>query len=231
MDIETKKRLLSYLSQDLTENKKNLIEKISVNRTRHLTVVLEDIFQVQNASAVVRSCECFGVQDIHWIKKRNAFSPMESVSKGSTQWLNLHNYTNNDDCYNALRQAGYKIVATSPHDSGGKESISLQDLDLSQKVALVFGTEDVGLTKEAIEKADACVKIDMYGFTESLNLSVSVAICLHHIITKLHSLDEKDASGIHWKLSEEEILDVKLTWARRLVSGSDVLETRFFENK
>jgi tRNA (guanosine-2'-O-)-methyltransferase len=221
MDIDLKKELIEHLSQNLTENKKNLIEKLIVNRTKHVAVVLEDIFQAHNASAVVRSCECFGIQDIHAIKKRNKFSPINTISKGSSQWLDIYNYTSTAECYENLKKSGYKIVATTPH----KKSISLQQLDLGQKVALVFGTEDVGLSKEAIELADEYVTIDMFGFTESFNLSVSVGICLYDAISRLR------ASHINWRLSQDELLDVKLGWVRNIVSGASVFEQRFLESK
>ena len=221
MDIDLKKELIAHLSQNLTENKKNLIEKLIVNRTRHVTVVLEDIFQAHNASAVVRTCECFGIQDIHAIKQRNKFSPINTISKGASQWLDLYNYKTSAECYENLKKSGYKIVATTPH----KKSISLQQLDLSQKVAFVFGTEDVGLSKEAIELADEYVTIDMFGFTESFNLSVSVGICLYDAISRLRNSD------INWHLPESELLDVRLGWIKNIVSGSSVFEQRFLERK
>ncbi|KKP28574.1 MAG: SpoU protein [candidate division TM6 bacterium GW2011_GWF2_30_66] len=221
MDINLKKELIENLSQNLTENKKNLIEKLIINRTKHITVVLEDIFQAHNASAVIRSCECFGIQDVHAIKQRNKFSPINTISKGSSQWMDIYSYKTPEECYENLKKSGYKIVATTPH----KRSISLQQLDLSQKTAFVFGTEDIGLSKDAIELADEYVTIDMFGFTESFNLSVSVGICLYDAISRLH------ASDINWHLSESELLDVKLGWIRNIVSGASVFEQRFLESK
>lgn len=221
MDINLKKELIAHLSQNLTENKKNLIEKLIVNRTKYVTVVLEDIFQAHNASAVIRSCECFGIQDVHAIKQRNKFSPINTISKGSSQWMNIYSYKTPAECYENLKKSGYKIVATTPH----KRSISLQQLDLSQKTAFVFGTEDIGLSKEAIDLADEYVTIDMFGFTESFNLSVSVGICLYDVINRLHNSD------INWHLPESERLDVKLGWIRNIVSGASVFEQRFLESK
>lgn len=222
MDINLKKELIEHLSQNLTENKKNLIEKIILDRTKHITVVLEDISQLNNASAVVRSCECFGIQNIHTIQKYKAFSPINSVSKGSAQWLDINAHKSPTECFQELKKAGYKIVATTPH----KRSISLQQLDLTQKVAFVFGTEDVGLSQEAIDLADEYVTIDMFGFTESFNLSVSVAICLYDTISRL-----RKSSDIDWRPSELEILDIKLDWVRNIVSGSSVFEQRFLDSK
>jgi rRNA methylases len=169
----------------------------------------------------VRTCECFGIQDVHAIKQRNKFSPINTISKGSSQWLDLYNYKSPVECYESLKKSGYKIVATMPH----KKSISLQQLDLNQKVAFVFGTEDVGLSKDAIELADEYVTIEMFGFTESFNLSVSVGICLYDAINRLCNSD------INWHLPEDELLDVKLSWIKNIVSGASVFEQRFLESK
>lgn len=219
MDLNLKKELVAHLWQNLTENKKALIEKVVANRTKHVAVVLEDIYQLHNASAVVRSCDCFGVQDIYTIQKRNEFSPINGISKGSSQWLNFNNHKSVESCFEDLKKSGYKIVATTPH----KKSISLQQLDISQKTALLFGTEDIGLSQKAMEMADEYVTIDMFGFTESFNLSVSVAICLFDVMSRLR------ASDVNWQLSEQEILDVKLGWIRNIVPGAKGYEQRFLE--
>ena len=221
VDFKQKQELIAYLSDYVTENKINKIEEVLLKRTRHVAIVLEDIFQVHNASAVVRSAECFGIQDIHIIEKRNKFLPNNTIARGAVKWMNLHKYKSTSDCIKALKETGYKVVATTPH----KKSIELHELDIDKKVALLFGTEALGLSDEALELADEYVTIPMFGFTESFNISVSVALCLYDITNRLRNSD------IHWQLSKEEMLDTKLNWIRNVVRASEIHEKQFFADK
>ena len=219
MDISLKKSLFDFLSQYATENKVNKINEIILNRTRYISIILEDLSSSHNASAIVRSTECFGVQDINIIERRHEFFATNSISKGSAKWVNFNKYKDTISCIKDLKAKGYKIVATSPH----KKTCSLDQLDISQKVAIMFGSEKIGLSSEAMELADEFVAIDMFGFTESFNISVSVAICLYEIMKRVRN------SNIDWKLSEEELLDIKLSWLRNIVRGSKIIEKKFFE--
>jgi len=221
MNITRKKELLEYISTYLTENKKTKIEEIIVKRTRHVTIVLEDIFQVHNASAVVRSAECFGLQDIHVIEKRNKFLPNNSIARGSSKWMDIHKYKSTKSCIETLKNGGYTVVATTPH----KKSITLSELPINKKIAFLFGTEALGLSQEAMDLADEFVTIPMFGFTESFNISVSVAICLYEITQKLRN------SNIDWKLSPEDMLDTKLNWVRSAVVASESLEKKFLAER
>lgn len=220
-NTDIKRKLLAYLEGFITENKKELFGQIIRNRTRHITIALEDIYQSQNASAVLRSCDCFGIQDVHIIENRYEYSINPDVALGSSKWLNLIKYNENEDntldCFRSLRDKGYRIVATTPH----RDDTMLDELDLTEKTAFVFGTELEGLSDTAIENADAFVKIPMYGFTESFNISVSAAILLHHLTEKLR------ASDIPWELSEEEMLDTQILWAKSVVKHSDKHEAAF----
>ena len=223
MDIATKKKLIAYLSGYPTEHKVEVMQKVLQERTRRVTVVLEDIFQPHNMSAAIRSSECFGVQDVHIIEQRHRFAPNINVSKGASNWVTMHRYNVSDAnntalCFEALRKDGYTIVATSPHPT---KSYELSKLPLDKKIALVFGTEEIGISDYVKDNADACVTIPMFGFTESFNISVSVALCLYDVVTRIR------ASDLPWQLSEEEKLDIYLDWLRELVRGSDLLEKRF----
>ena len=187
--IESKKQLRDFLFGFISENKKSLFETIIKNRTRHITVVLEDIYQPHNASAVLRSADLFGVQDIHIIENRNQYEVNPDVALGSSKWLTLNKYNNQEQntvaCFENLRKNGYRIVATTPH----KEDVMLDELPLNQKTAVVFGTELEGLSDIALENADAFVKIPMYGFTESFNISVSAALTLFNLTERLRKSD------------------------------------------
>jgi len=221
LSLVKKKEYYSFLSGFISENKKNKFEENILHRTRHITVVLEDIFQPHNASAVLRSCDCFGIQDVHIIENNNKYEINPDVALGSSKWLSLFNYNktenNTEECLSQLKKSGYRIIATTPHQNDHTP----EDLPLDQKSALVFGTEKDGLTPLAIKMADGFVKIPMYGFTESLNISVSVALMVRSITEKLHE------SNIHWQLSETDRIDIMVAWAKSVIKKADLLEKDF----
>lgn len=224
-DLNTMLGLFDYLAQFISDNKKLKFDKIIQYRTKHITVVLEDIFQSHNASAVLRSCDCFGIQDIHIIENRNAYNLNPDVELGSAKWLNLKKYNqhknNTIDTFNFLRKEGYRIVATSPH----RNDQLLEDLKVDQKIALVFGTELEGLSEIAMENADEFVQIPMYGFTESFNISVSAAIILANLTYKMRK------SKIKWQLNDFEKAEVLVSWARSVVKDHALLERNYLHKK
>jgi tRNA (guanosine-2'-O-)-methyltransferase len=214
--------LIEYLASCTTESRYRMFRKVAACRTRYITVVLEDIYQSQNASAVLRSCECFGVQDVHIVENKNSCNLNPDVSLGSEKWLNLQRYHtkeyNTRIAFDALREKGYRIVATSPHPGG----TILNELSLEKgKTALVFGTEMRGLTTEALEAADEHISIPMYGFTESFNISVSVALVLYELV---HKLKESD---ITWILSGEEQDKLVFDWLKKSIRKSDLIIEAF----
>ncbi|MBE0639214.1 MAG: RNA methyltransferase [Bacteroidales bacterium] len=222
MTQEIKQALFDYLAGFITENKRNKFEEVIQQRTRYVTVVLEDIYQPHNASAVLRTCDCFGVQDVHIIENQNIYTVNPDIALGSSKWLNLYSYcgqeNNTPAALQSLRQKGYRIVATTPH----KDDVTLQELPLDNgPIALVFGTEMRGITGSALELADEFMKIPMYGFTESFNISVSAALVLFHLTEKLRKSD------INWHLTDDEMLDIRLQWARQVVKRSDLIELDF----
>jgi tRNA (guanosine-2'-O-)-methyltransferase len=224
-DQKQKLELLNYLTQFVTESRMKRFREVVNQRTRYITVVLEDIYQPHNASAVLRSCDCFGIQDVHIIENQNRYEVNPDVALGSSKWLNMIKYKGEDfntpSAIDALKSKGYRIIATTPH----KDDITLQELDLSKgPVALMFGTEMRGLTPEAIAQANEYMKIPMYGFTESFNISVSVALCLFYLSEKLRN------SAIDWMLTEEETADVLLDWARQSIKKSELIEKDFLKN-
>jgi len=224
-NISIKKELLKHLSEFISENRKQRFEDIINFRTKYISVVLEDIYQSHNASAVLRSCDCFGIQDVHIIENRNKYVLSENVTLGSSKWLSLHKHNHKEQntitTINKLKSEGYRIVATSPH----KNNSLLENLPLDRKFALVFGTELEGLSDEAIENADEFVKIPMYGFTESFNISVSAALSLHYLSEKLRK------SNINWHLTEEESIDIQLDWMRNTIKMVDVIEKKFLKDR
>jgi len=201
--------LIDQLSQSITQKRYEKMREVLENRTRYLTVVLEDIFQPHNASAALRSCDSFGIQNMHVVEVKNKFSPVKTVAVGASKWLDVTRHTSITACVQQLKEAGYRIVATTPH----QQSHYLHELPLDQKTALLFGTEQYGLSPEAIASADMFVKIPMHGFTESFNVSVSVAICLYDLATRLR------LSSVDHQLSQDEKSEIMLKWLQMTVKG------------
>lgn len=219
------KELIDYLSQFISESRRAKFDEVVKFRTRYVTVVLEDLYQPHNASAVLRSCDCFGVQDIHIIENKNAYTVNPDVALGSPKWLNLYKYKKEENntlsCIKQLKAKGYSIIATTPH----KDDHTIETLPIDKPMALVFGTELTGISDTVREHADEFVKIPMFGFTESFNISVSAALCLNTIISRVHKSD------VHWQMTEEEKEELILTWLRNTINKVDLIEKDFWEKQ
>lgn len=219
--VETK--VLHHLSQFVSDHKKHFIEKVLEQRTRYCTVVLENIYQSQNASAAVRTCECLGLQDIHIVEDTARYQLNVRVLKGSYKWMNLKRYrtpgiNNTSACFSQLREQGYRIFIADPDPEG----VSIDDINVAEgRIALVFGNELHGASAYSLEHGDRRVRIPMFGFTESLNVSVSVAICLSTLLGKLRSSEQPVG------LSEDEKQALRLAWYRKIVRRSEVVEREF----
>ena len=219
-------KLIQHLKNFVTTERFDLFSKIVQDRTRYMTVVLEDIFQPHNASAVLRSCDCFGVQDVHIIENENEYKVNPDVALGSSKWLNLYKYNseknNTLSAINSLKEKGYRIIATTPHT----DDVNLEDFDVSKgKFALMFGSELPGLSDTAMKNADEFLKIPMFGFTESFNISVSAAVILHHLSLKLRQ------SGINIFLDENEKNEIILNWLKNSIKKSDLIIKEFLSEK
>jgi tRNA (guanosine-2'-O-)-methyltransferase len=217
--------LTTYFSQFISEPRKEFMERVLANRTRFLTLVLEDIYQSQNASAAIRTCECLGLQDVHVIESASTWSTNKQVLKGSNKWLDIirhrkKNHNNAKECYDQLRDSGYKIVVADPSPDG----VSIHDLAIDRPIALVMGNERHGSSDYAINNADLRVRIPMVGFTESLNISVSAAICINSILTRLRN------SSVPWQLRGDERDLLRLQWYKKTVKRSDVLEREYLRS-
>lgn len=213
--------LTAYLGDFVTENKREKIESVLAERTRHITVMLEDIYQPHNASACLRSCECLGVQDVHIVETRNEYRPNNEVSMGSSKWLSLHRYHSAASAIETVKNRGYRIVATTPNEEG----YDLTTLPLDKPVALFFGTEEEGLTGEALEAADDTMRLPMYGFTQSYNISVTLAIALSQLVARMRELE------VDWHLDETEKLELTLAFYRRIIKRHDLIEEKFWETR
>lgn len=217
--------LIEYLDDFIMPRRKELIEKILAERTRHLTIVLEDVWHSPNASAAIRSCECFGIQDMYVIENNARFKANTKVVQGSAKWINLQRFNqakknNTKTCFNHLRQNGYAIAATTLRK--GKHT-PLHEIPLDQKLAVCFGCEESGLSDFAHEQADYFVQLPMHGFTESFNISVSVALVLQILCQRLR---ESNASI---NLTKEEKAEIRIKWFQNSIRNCDLLIKRYLD--
>ena len=221
------KIITEYLAGFLTGRRKELIDKILSNRSRYITVLMEEVYHSHNISAIIRTCECCGVQDLHVVENKNALDYNPMVLKGSDRWLDIYRYRNNEtkaiiNALHGLKSKGYRIVATSPHS--GSVLPDMFDME-SGPFVLVLGNEKTGISDEVSEKADAFIKIPMYGFTESFNVSVTAGILLSYMSYRLRQSD------IVWNLSDSEKNRLRLQWYKNSVKDSEGLINRFLSEK
>lgn len=237
-----------YLATYVTPERRGKIESVLAQRSRHLTVVVEDFHITQNASAILRTCEGLGIQDVHVVENQNSFKLNRDVTRGCNKWLTLHHYSDGQHlvrngsaiatlpapplpaaesrpqntalCLDYLQQQGYRLVATCPHEG----AIAPEDLPLDAKVAILMGNEHAGLSDYALERADWAIKIPMAGFSESFNVSVSAAVCLYTLTRRLHHLQ-------HWGLTAAEKQELRLQWYRQSARSSDRLEHQFLKQQ
>lgn len=223
LSLADKEALYAFLQAYLTPHKRALFEEVLRHRTRHITVAVEDLHKEQNASAVVRTCDCFGVQDIHIIEEENPYQVSHTIALGADQWLDIHLYdqsaNNTQTCIDHLKQQGYRIVATTPHE----RDHLLADFDLRQPAAIFFGGELKGLSQQVLAQADTFLKIPLYGFTESFNISASAAIILHDLTARLRKQD------IAWQLSPDDQLDIKIRWAKQTIKNGETVANHFLK--
>lgn len=209
---------LAFLENILTDNRKERFQQVLSKRTNHFTIAMEDIFQLHNTSAVMRSCEVFGIQQLNVIEERYTKSIDKEIAMGAQKWVDVNRFNSISGCISSMKNKGYQIIATTPHEN----DCDLDDFDISKPSALFFGTERDGLSEEVLQNADGFLKIPMAGFTESLNISVSAAIIIQNLMSRLHKSD------IKWQLSEDEILEKRLQWAKNTIKDIKRIEERYY---
>lgn len=213
--------LLKYLRDYLTDCRKNLLKEVLAERTRHFTVVTEDVYQLHNTSAVMRTCDVFGIQDLHVVEEKVSKGIDKEIAMGAQKWVSLKRYSCIKECISTLKSSGYQIIAATPH----QDSTMLHDFDVSKKSAFFFGKESDGLSDTVMNAADGFLKIPMYGFTESLNISVSAAIILQSVVSKMKQSDGE------WQLSDEEKFEIEMQWLKKTIKASEeIIEKYIREN-
>jgi tRNA (guanosine-2'-O-)-methyltransferase len=211
--------LLAYLEGFISEQRKQRFVEILSKRTRFLTVAIEDVYQLHNTSAVIRSCDAFGVQNVHVVEDRFGKRLDKNIAMGAEQWVDVNRYQTTNSCIEQLREQNYQIIATTPHN----DSNYVSDFKVDCKTALFFGTEKEGLSEEVLEKADGFLKIPMVGFSESLNISVSAAILLQKLCNELRK------SKLPWQLSDDEILEKRLDWTKKSIKDIEGIIGRYLQ--
>lgn len=212
--------LLEYLEGFITDNRKKGFLKVLQNRTKHFTIAMEDVYQLHNTSAVMRSCEVFGIQELNVIEQKFGKRIDTEIAMGAQKWVDVNRFNTVQSCVDEMRAKGYQIIATTPHN----DSCMLHEFDISKRSAIFFGTEKNGLSEEVLHQADGFIKIPMVGYTESLNISVSAAIIIQDVTNRLRQ------SSIDWHFTEEEILEKRLDWTRKSIKDIDFIEKKFYES-
>jgi tRNA (guanosine-2'-O-)-methyltransferase len=210
-------KLVEYLETYLTKNRIERFNKVLDNRTKHFTVATEDVYQLHNTSAVMRSCDVFGIQELHVIEERNVKRIDREIAMGAQKWVDLVRHHSTKEAIKAIKSQGYQIVATTPHE----EDCDLADFDFTKKSCFFFGRETQGLSDEVMKAADCYLKIPMVGFTESLNISVSAAIILQAVTQKMRS------SNLEWQLIETEKLQKRFDWCKKTIKSFDEILDRY----
>jgi tRNA (guanosine-2'-O-)-methyltransferase len=172
------------VSDFLLPERKARIDEVVARRTRSLVVVMEAFCDPQNVNAVLRTCDAFGVQEVHVVEgPMKAWDRNKKISQNADKWLDVTRWTSTPECLGALRARGYAIYVTWL----GEGTVGLDALDFSGPVALVFGNESRGVSDEALALADARYAIPMRGFSQSLNVSVAAAVSLFRAVDRRES--------------------------------------------
>ena len=226
MNEDIQQNIIDYLSGFINEERRERLQQVLGERTRHITVVLEDVYQPQNASAVIRTCECLGIQELHVIENLYEYRLNPAVVQGSSKWIDLvkHNREDEDNtrpCIEGLKQRGYRIIAMDPAP-GGK---TVDQLDIGGKLALCFGSEEPGLSATLQNLADETVRIPIHGFTQSYNLSVSAGISLYALVTAVRK------SAVDWRLDEQDATELYIQWLAQSTPAGEQLLENFLKQK
>ncbi|WP_294246950.1 RNA methyltransferase [uncultured Chryseobacterium sp.] len=210
-----------YLQQFLTEERLRKIEHFAPESSDFILPVIEDIYQFRNAAAIVRSVEACGFHKVVALQEEYSFEPNLRVTKGADTWVEVEKLPRNMDSFQQIKDRGYKMVAVSLENNAKM----LPAYEVTEPMALVFGTEMEGVSQEILDFADETLAIPMYGFTRSFNVSVAASICMYELKQKLIK------SGIDYKLGEEKLLKMKIRWAVNSIrSGQQIYDKYLLDN-
>ncbi|WP_160140230.1 TrmH family RNA methyltransferase [Chryseobacterium sp. c4a] len=221
MQMKDLAQTYEYLKQFLTEERLSKIEYFSQESSDFVLPVVEDIYQFRNAAAIVRSVEACGFHKVVALQEEYSFEPNLRVTKGADTWVEVEKLPRNIESFQEIKDRGYKIVVVSLENN----ATMLPEYEITEPIALVFGTEMEGVSQEILDFADETLAIPMYGFTRSFNVSVAASICMYELKQKLIK------SGIDYKLDEEKLLRMKILWTVNSIrSGQQIFEKYLNEN-
>lgn len=219
--MEDLKQTFDYIKQFLTDERLEKIEHFAPESSDFVLPVLEDVYQFRNAAAIVRSVESCGFHKVVALQEENNFEPNLRVTKGADTWVEVEKLPRNIASLQKIKDRGYKIVAVSLENNAKM----LPEYEITEPIALVFGTEMEGVTQEILDFADETLAIPMYGFTRSFNVSVAASICMYELKQKLMK------SSIDYKLDEYKLMKMKIRWAvNSIKSGKQILEKYYKQN-
>lgn len=219
--MEDLAKTYEYLKQFLTEERLRKIEHFAPESSDFVLPVLEDVYQFRNAAAIVRSVEACGFHKVVALQEENNFEPNLKVTKGADTWVEVEKLPRNMESFQKIKDKGYKIVVVSLENNAKM----LPEYEITEPIALVFGTEMEGVSQEILDFADETLAIPMYGFTRSFNVSVAASLCMYELKQKLMK------SNIDYKLDDEKLLRMKIRWAvNSIKSGEQILAKYMREN-
>lgn len=219
LTVEQCKEQIEYLAEFILPERLATLRRAIDSRTKYMTLLAENMFHPQNASALVRHCEAFGVQSMHTVQTLCKFNPNVDIVRGTDKWIDIYHHASTAEALAHLKSEGYRIVATTPH----RESCTPESFDVTKgKFAIVMGTEKTGISDEVMAAADEFLRIPMCGMVESLNVSACAAIIVYMLSERMrHEVED-------WQLSNEEYHEILYRWSRESVRDADnVLRRRY----
>ncbi|MBQ6870512.1 MAG: RNA methyltransferase [Alistipes sp.] len=217
ISVEQCRERIEYLAQFMLPERLATLQRAVANRTKYMTLLAENMFHPQNASALVRHCEAFGVQNLHTVQTLCKFNPNVDIVRGTDKWIDIHRHSSTAEALAALKSEGYRIIATTPH----RESCTPESFDVTKgKFAIVMGTEKTGISDEVMAAADEFMRIPMCGMVESLNVSACAAIIVYMLSERMrHEVED-------WQLTEQEQTRTLYKWLVQTVKDAEPLLKR-----
>ena len=218
-DVAWYRARIALLSGFMLPARYDVLRRTVAMRTRYMTILAENTFHPQNAAALIRHCEAFGLQQMHTVETFCRFNPSAAIVRGTDRWVDIRRHGSTAEALAALRAEGYRIVATTPH----REDTTPESFDVGRgRFALVFGTEHAGISEEVLASADEFLRIPMCGMVESLNVSASAAILIYMLSERMR----RQVEG--WNMTAAEQAATLYGWMGRSVKDSEKILKRTF---
>ena len=166
-------KVTEILEPMLTAERLARIDSVLAARLTSVVPIVEDTYDPHNAAAAIRTTDAVGLCELHVVEPDARFSASHGVTRGAHKWIDMHRHHNMTDCVTELRARGFRVYSTAM-----SAPLTIDDVPVDRPVAVAFGNEHAGLTPEAVTVCEGAVSVPMFGFVESLNLSVTVALAM-----------------------------------------------------